>query len=397
MKKGWEIKKLGEVCQFINGRAYKQEELLEKGKYPVLRVGNLHTNRNWYYSDLELDEDKYCDNGDLLFAWSASFGPRIWTGNKVIYHYHIWKVIPNEKIINKHFLFYFLEWDTEALKNTNGTGTTMLHVGKGAIEKREIYLPHIAEQERIVAILDECFAAIDKAKENAEQNLRNAKELFDSYLNGIFERKGDDWEEKKLGDVCEFVRGPFGGSLKKNIFKPSGYAVYEQQHAIYDQFNDIRYFIDEAKFDEMKRFELREGDLIMSCSGTMGRVAIVPNGIRKGIINQALLKMSCGKNILNTFLKFWMESKGFQDSLKENAGGAAIQNVASVSILKSIKVTLPSIDKQQSLVQKLNVLRTETQMIEAIYEKKISDLDKLKISILHKGFIGELETDAIEL
>ncbi|MCF5049953.1 restriction endonuclease subunit S, partial [Pseudomonas simiae] len=77
-------KALEEVCRFINGRAYKQPELLGQGKYPVLRVGNFFTNDNWYYSDLELDEDKYCDKGDLLYAWSASFGPRIWEGDKVI-------------------------------------------------------------------------------------------------------------------------------------------------------------------------------------------------------------------------------------------------------------------------------------------------------------------------
>ena len=101
-----------------------------------------------------------------------------------------------------------------------------------------------------------------------------------------------NWDRKKLGDICGFVRGPFGGSLKKNIFKPEGYAVYEQQHAIYDQFDDIRYFIDEKKFNEMKRFELNSGDLIMSCSGTMGKIAIVPENIKKGIINQALLKLT---------------------------------------------------------------------------------------------------------
>jgi len=89
------------------------------------------------------------------------------------------------------------------------------------------------------------------------------------------------WEKRKLGEVCSFVRGPFGGSLKKNIFKKTGYAVYEQQHAIYDQFDEVRYFIDENKFNEMKRFELAPGDLIMSCSGTMGKIAIVPNGVKK--------------------------------------------------------------------------------------------------------------------
>jgi hypothetical protein len=100
-----------------------------------------------------------------------------------------------------------------------------------------------------------------------------------------------NWEKKKLGDVCGFVRGPFGGSLKKNIFKADGYAVYEQQHAIYDQFEDIRYFIDENKFNEMRRFELKSGDLIMSCSGTMGKIAIVPENIKKARNTAIILGM----------------------------------------------------------------------------------------------------------
>jgi type I restriction enzyme, S subunit len=162
------------------------------------------------------------------------------------------------------------------------------------------------------------------------------------------------WEKNKLGDVCGFVRGPFGGSLKKNIFKPDGFAVYEQQHAIYDQFNDIRYFIDENKFNEMKRFELNSGDLIISCSGTMGKIAIVPENIKKGIINQALLKLSPSKKVSNAFLKLWMQSESFQDSLKEYSGGAAIQNIASVAILKNIEIPLPSLPEQQRIVSILD-------------------------------------------
>ena len=142
------------------------------------------------------------------------------------------------------------------------------------------------------------------------------------------------WSKTTLGAICGFVRGPFGGSLKKSLFVADGYAVYEQQHAIYDQFASIRYFIDETKFQEMRRFELYPNNLIMSCSGTMGRVAIVPENIRRGIINQALLKLTPSKTISPEFLKYWMDSDVFQDSLKEQSGGAAIQNVASVSILK---------------------------------------------------------------
>ncbi len=158
------------------------------------------------------------------------------------------------------------------------------------------------------------------------------------------------WPRKTLGEICGFVRGPFGGSLKKSVFVADGFAVYEQQHAIYDQFDDIRYFIDDAKFGEMQRFELRPNDLIMSCSGTMGKVAIVPDKIRRGIINQALLKLTPTKVVAPEFLKYWMDSTDFQDSLKEQSGGAAIQNVASVSILKEIQISLPPLAEQQRIV-----------------------------------------------
>lgn len=150
----WEQAELGEICEVINGRAYKQEELLETGKYPVLRVGNFFSNRSWYYSDLELPEDKYCNNGDLLYAWSASFGPKIWNEGKVIYHYHIWKMVPNESRINKMYLFYLLEKDTEDIKSEGGRGIAMMHITKGGIEKRLIPLPSIHEQEVIVAKIE---------------------------------------------------------------------------------------------------------------------------------------------------------------------------------------------------------------------------------------------------
>ena len=109
----WKKEQLQCNATLLNGRAYKQDELLDSGKYPVLRVGNFFSNRSWYYSDLELDDDKYCDNGDLLYAWSASFGPRIWSGGKVIYHYHIWKVLVGENY-NKQFLCNLLDYVTAA-------------------------------------------------------------------------------------------------------------------------------------------------------------------------------------------------------------------------------------------------------------------------------------------
>ncbi len=206
----------------------------------------------------------------------------------------------------------------------------------------------------------------------------------------MFANLGKDWEEKKLGEVCNFVRGPFGGSLKKSIFKKEGYVVYEQQHAIYNQFVNVRYFVDENKFNEMKRFELKSGDLIMSCSGTMGKIAIAPDGIKKGIINQALLKLSPHDGLHNEFLKYWMESGVFQDDLKMYTKGAAIKNVVSVKILKEIKLSTPKIEEQKSIVKKIKSFSTETENLEKIYEQKLVDLDELKKILLKKAFAGEL-------
>lgn len=207
-----------------------------------------------------------------------------------------------------------------------------------------------------------------------------------------------NWERKKLGDICGFVRGPFGGSLKKNIFKSEGYAVYEQQHAIYDQFDDIRYFIDENKFNEMKRFELKSGDLIMSCSGTMGKIAIVPDNIQKGIINQALLKLTPSKKISTVFLKLWMQSESFQESLKEYSGGAAIQNVASVAILKQIEIPLPPLPEQQRIVSILDEAFAAIAKAKANAEQNLKNAKELFESYLQGVFEnGNWETKTIEM
>lgn len=180
----WDMVKLGEICDVINGRAYKQEELLDMGKYPVLRVGNFFSNRSWYYSDLELDKDKYCNNGDLLYAWSASFGPRIWDGEKAIYHYHIWKMIPDEKRIYKLFLHHILEKDTEEIKAQGGRGIAMIHITKSGMEERDIPLPPLSVQKEIVNRIEQ------------EQQLVNAnKELIKLYEQKIKDEINKLWQK----------------------------------------------------------------------------------------------------------------------------------------------------------------------------------------------------------
>ena len=165
--KEWKVCRLGDECKVINGRAYKTEELLDKGKYQVLRVGNFFTNNTWYYSDLELEKDKYCEDGDLLFAWSASFGPRIWHGKKVIYHYHIWKLTGYENCLNKNFFVELLNYNCEAMK-ADTHGSTMLHFTKAQMEEQQLILPPIAIQEQFATFVEQ----VNKSKFIVKNRIR---------------------------------------------------------------------------------------------------------------------------------------------------------------------------------------------------------------------------------
>lgn len=161
LPEGWCWARLGDVMTFVNGRAYKKEELLSSGKYKVLRVGNFFTNDSWYYSDLELPDEKYCFKGDLLYAWSASFGPWIWEGDKTIFHYHIWNVKFNEDKLCKKYLYWFFEADKHIIKEST-TGSTMIHVSMENMMPRLIPIPPLSIQHRIVEKIEEVFSAIDK-------------------------------------------------------------------------------------------------------------------------------------------------------------------------------------------------------------------------------------------
>jgi type I restriction enzyme, S subunit len=294
------------------------------------------------------------------------------------------KLLRPKKFLDPKFFYY-------ALKGVNLKKLGYARHFRLLKEVEVNYPESLSEQKRLVVLLYELFEKLEKAKKNAERNLNNAKELFESYLQGIFDNSKNNWEIKKWGELCHFVRGPFGGSLKKSIFKDKGFAVYEQKHAIHDHFEQLRYFIDKEKFNEMSRFEVKPGDIIMSCSGvTLGKVAIVPENIPRGIINQALLKLTPNKDISVNFLKYWLRSKIFQDIIFKFSGGAAIPNVPSAKILKEIEIPVPNLNVQIKIVEEIEELQKNVKKLETIYRKKIDDLDELKQSILDQAFTGKL-------
>ena len=174
--RGWEWCRMQDVITFVNGRAYKKEELLPQGKYKILRVGNFFTNNEWYYSDLELPEDKYCYNGDLLYAWSASFGPQIWNGDKTIFHYHIWNVKFNSRVLFREYLYYFFLFDKTQVKAST-TGSTMVHVSMENMKPRLIPIPPVNEQKRIVHEIENIIPLIE-----IYGTLQNKKEILDSNI-----------------------------------------------------------------------------------------------------------------------------------------------------------------------------------------------------------------------
>lgn len=180
-EKGWESCELQKVSTLLNGRAYKQNELLEEGKYKVLRVGNFFTNSNYYYSDLELESDKYCDDGDLLFAWSASFGAFIWKGGKVIYHYHIWKVLYDQQKLNIDYYRFLLNTMTAYfMKDVHGIG--MVHLTKAGMEQYILPIPPLTLQQEFA----EKIEVIEKQKELIEKSISETETLFNARMDYYF-------------------------------------------------------------------------------------------------------------------------------------------------------------------------------------------------------------------
>ena len=232
------------MATFINGRAYSQDELLSNGKYKVLRVGNFYTNDSWYFSDMELDEKYYANDGDLLYTWSATFGPHIWRGGKVIYHYHIWKIELSD-ILEKRFAVQLLEQDkAKILSDKNGS--TMVHITKSGMEQKEVLLPSCVEEQ---AKIGAYFENLDHLITLHQRKCEETKKLKKYMLQKMFPQNGkrvpeirfagftDDWEQRKLENIVEVCSGRDYKHLEAGnipVYGTGGYMLSVSEALSYD-------------------------------------------------------------------------------------------------------------------------------------------------------------------
>jgi type I restriction enzyme S subunit len=265
------------------------------------------------------------------------------------------------------------------------TGAAQPQITRQTLSPVLIPIPPLQEQQRIVTILDEAFAAIAQAKANAEQNLQNAKELFESYLQSVFENKGEGWEEKTLGEVCELISGQHIDAKDYNFLNQGiGYLTGPSD------FGPLNPVI--TKWTEKPKIKAQSGDILITVKGSgVGKVNILnQNEIAISRQLMAIRVTKASKAFIYAILSIKNEY------FRELSTGAAIPGISRLQVL-GLPIFIPSLSEQQAIVEKLDALSTETKQLEAIYQQKINDLDELKKSILQKAFAGELNTSALEL
>ena len=345
------------------GKTITKERVIS-GDIPVIAGG-----RTSPYS-----HNEFTDKGNIItISASGAYSGFVW------YHdYPIWAsdcsvfYSKDETLLITKYLYHTLKHlQEEIYKMQKGAGQPHIYIKD--IENLTIPIPPLAEQQKIVEEMDSYQKVIDGAK----QIIDNWKPSFEVH---------EGYEIRNLGDIAKLVRGPFGGSLKKEIFVESGFKVYEQSNCIKNDVKIGHYYITESKYKEMIRFSVQENDILMSCSGTIGKVLLLNNTFEKGIINQALLKITPAQSVFPKYLYWYILS-----NINFDNRGMAIQNIISVSELKNTKISLPPLHIQQEIVEQLE---QERKMIDS--QKEIIKLFEAKIqSRLNSLWQSEQENETV--
>lgn len=415
MKKGWELKKIKDL-NLSNFKGLSPKVKSEDGDITLIPSGavfpegiKLKATKKFLAGSLKLKE-KFLSHGDLLFNCGGvgTLGrSMLYNSNsissKVIADSFVLVIRCNGKDILNSYLFYFFQTvsvKNKIIENTRGT-TGITSIRTDAILNLEIPLPSLSEQQRIVAILDEAFAAIAKAKANAEENLKNAKELFESYLQGMFENKGEGWKEKEFGDVITTLTDYHANGsyeiLKKNVELKDNedYAWMVRSTDFENDFeNDFRY-TDEKGYNFLSKSKIFGGEIIMSKIGNAGNVYLMPKVQRPCSLamNLFLIRLD-EKKAIPEYAFHYLKSKKGDIQIKSRLLGMATKTITKDNV-RNIIIPFPTLQEQQNIVQKLDALSLETKKLEVNYKQKINDLDELKKSVLQKAFSGELKTEKI--
>jgi type I restriction enzyme S subunit len=401
MKTGWQLKRLEEVCRFQNGFAFKSNRFTEIG-YPILRISNIQdeeieTRRVVYFNpdDYKENLEKYrVVNGDLLIAMSGATTGKIGfnTTDQVFYlNQRVGKFEPRQSI-SKQYLFYFLSTMVEESLRISA-GSAQPNLSTEQIKNFEIPCPTLPEQQRIVGILDDAFNSIATAKANAEQNLQNARALFESHLQSVFtqrslsnaEGRGESWVEKRLGEVYD-VRDGTHDSPK---YHATGFPLITSKNLKREglSFEDVN-LINEQDYAKInQRSVVHKGDVLFAMIGTIGNPTLVTVEPKFAIKNVALFKISHGQS--GAFLKHYLASGWVISKMMQEAKGTT-QKFVGLGYLRDFPINVPPLAKQLEVVERLDELSAETQRLKSLYQRKLAALDELKKSLLHQAFSGML-------
>ena len=369
----WEEKTLHEVLNKVKYTSKIQSKLYkDKGKYPIISQEDVFISGYW-----DNPSDVYHVKHPIVI-----FGDHTKVVKYIDFDFVLGadgvKILDPTKDINAKFLYYWTKY--VPLRNLGYARHYKL------LSEKTIRFPSLPEQERIVEKLDKAFEAIDKVKANAEQNLNNAKELFESALNKVFTENTEGWEEKTLGEVTQIISGTTPDTTNVKFWGNENYWITPaeiNENCLYvrDTARKItNYAIESCSLRPMPR-----GTVIFSSRAPIGKLAI--SDVDVLYCNQGFKNFICSKCLNSKFLYYFLlKNKQYLISLGK---GTTFKEV-SKSIVSSVEIKYPPLSEQQKIVEKLDALQEQTKQLEAIYTQKIKECDELKQSILQKAFRGEL-------
>ncbi len=277
----------------------------------------------------------------------------------------------------------------DQLDKGNGATVDTLTIRK--LKSVLIALPPLPEQQRIVGILDEAFDGIATAKANAEKNLQNARALFESHLSSVFNKRGEGWVEKRLGEMAQNIStGPFGTMLHKSDYVPNGIPLVNPMNIVDSCIiPSKKMMVDEKTRDRLSGYSLKVGDIVIARRGELGRCALVTEREEGWLCGTGSFFVRLSNGLDGKFFVALFTSPHIKALLEKSAVGTTMSSL-NHGILKNLPIPVPPIEKQREIIAKADDLSSETQHLESIYQQKLDALEELKKSLLHQAFCGEL-------